>query len=185
MAITDNYKKELELLHSRKTFGTSSSIPKVVTDLITNKSIKSVLDYGAGKGNTSNSLKEQFPNLSVFSYDPATFPGPLPTSVELIYSSDVLEHVEPDLIEETLIDLSNRSTRYQYHLIACHPAKKSLSDGRNAHLIVEEPNWWKSRLDNIKGWTIIFEETKEYIAHVKKGPPITVVKYIVILEKIQ
>ena len=30
--------------------------------------------------------------------------------------------------------------------IACYPAKKQLPDGRNAHLIVEKPEWWREQL---------------------------------------
>jgi len=47
--------------------------------------------------------------------------------------------------------------KYQYHLIACHPAKKTLSDGRNAHLIIENPDWWKVKMIDPR-WKIIHEE---------------------------
>ena len=96
----------------------------------------------------------------------------------------MLEHIEPHLLDETIQDLCNRTTRYQYHLIACHPSKKSLSDGRNAHLIVKNPTWWKNKIEVLDGWKIIFETIKERHAPVKKGPPRHVVKYIVILEKV-
>lgn len=185
MSHSKDYLTELQKLHSKKTFGTAASLPLEVEQLIQEKNIKSVLDFGAGKGNTSTTIKEKFPNIDLYTYDPVTFPISLPSSVDLIYSSDVLEHVEPDLIDNTLLDLFKRATRYQYHLIACHPAKKSLSDGRNAHLIVESPNWWKQKLQSIQNWKIIFEDKREYTAQVKKGPPREVVKYIVILEKLQ
>ena len=150
---------------------------------IEEKNIKSFLDYGAGKGHTSNTIKETYPNINLYSYDPAMFPIPLPEQVELTYSSDVLEHIEPDLLVTTIQDLCNRSSRYQYHLIACHPAKKALSDGRNAHLIIEKPDWWKRKLEQLDDWKIIHEEVTERHAKVKKGPPLHVVKYIVMLEK--
>lgn len=184
MAHSKEYLKELEKLHNKKTFGTAASLPTEVENLIIEKNIQSILDFGAGKGNTSSTIKEKFPFIDVFTYDPVTFPIQLPKKVDLIYSSDVLEHIEPDLIDTTLLDLCNRSVKYQYHLIACHPAKKALSDGRNAHLIIESPKWWKNKIKNIQGWQIIHEEIKEYTAHVKKGPPREVIKYIVILEKI-
>jgi len=184
LAHSKEYLTELEKLHNKKTFGAAATLPHEVSKLIIEKNIKSILDFGAGKGNTSSTIKEKFLDIELYTYDPVTFPIQLPNFVELTYSSDVLEHIEPHLIDQTLSDLSNRSTRYQYHLIACHPAKKSLSDGRNAHLIVESPKWWKNKIKNIQGWQIIFEEIKEFTAHVKKGPPIEVIKYIVILEKI-
>jgi effector-binding domain-containing protein len=184
MAHSKEYLEELKLLHSKKTFGLNKNIPDIVKKLIEEKNIKSFLDYGAGKGHTSNTIKETYPDIELHTFDPATFPNPLPKQVELTYSSDVLEHVEEHLINETLQDLCNRSTRYQYHLIACHPAKKALSDGRNAHLIIENPDWWKSKLGEIEGWNIIHEETTERYAQPKKGPLLHVIKYIVIMEKV-
>ena len=184
MAHTNEYIEELKLLHNKKTFGLNKNIPDVVKNLIEENDIKSFLDYGAGKGFTSNTIREIYPNIELHTFDPATFPNPLPEQVDLTYSSDVLEHIEPDLIDETLQDLCNRSTRYQYHLIACHPAKKALSDGRNAHLIIENPKWWKKKIEALSGWNIIHEEITERYAKVKKGPPRHVVKYIVILEKV-
>ena len=184
MAHSKEYLEELKLLHSKKTFGLNKNIPDIVKKLIEEKNIKSFLDYGAGKGHTSNTIKETYPDIELYTYDPATFPIPLPEQVELTYSSDVLEHVEEWFIDNTLQDLCNRTTRYQYHLIACHPAKKALSDGRNAHLIIENPDWWKSKLGEIQGWNIIHEETTERYAQPKKGPLLHVIKYIVIMEKV-
>ena len=68
-----------------------------------------------------------------------------------------------------------------YHLIACHPAKKCLSDGRNAHLIIESPTWWRSKLQSID-YQIVSEKITQYQATPKKGPTIDVVKYIVTVE---
>lgn len=183
MAHSKEYLTELEKLHSKKTFGTAGSIPTVVKELLDLNKITSVLDYGAGKGNTTAAFKNQYSNLVVYSFDPVTFPNPLPESVDLVYSSDVLEHVEPELIDDTLNDLCRIATKYQYHLIACHPAKKSLSDGRNAHLIIESPNWWKQKITALSGWKIVSEDIIEYTSIVKKGPPLNVTKYVVILVK--
>ena len=145
MSYSKEYLEELKTLHNKKTFGLNRNIPEIVHKIIKENNIKSFLDFGAGKGHTSATISQTYPEIDLHTFDPATFPNPLPKEVELTYSSDVLEHVEPDLIDETLNDLCARSTRYQYHLIACHPAKKALSDGRNAHLIIENPKWWKNR----------------------------------------
>ena len=68
----------------------------------------------------------------------------------------------------------------QYHLIACHPAKKKLSDGRNAHLIIEEPTWWKNKLSEYK-WNTHYEKTTEKKLVERFG--IYVQKYITVLKK--
>jgi hypothetical protein len=185
MAHSKEYQAELELLHKKKTFGLNKGKNlKHLLPILEEKDIKTFLDYGAGKGYLSDTLQKEYPNMQIYKFDPATFPYPLPEKVELTYSSDVLEHIEPHLLDETIQDLCNRTTRYQYHLIACHPSKKSLSDGRNAHLIVENPTWWKNKIEALDGWKIIFETIKERHAPVKKGPARHVVKYIVILEKV-
>ena len=185
MAHSKAYLEELKILHSKKTFGRNENIPGSVVQILEEKNITSFLDYGAGKGLTSRTMNTLYPNIKLHTYDPVTFPGALPEQVEFTYSSDVLEHVEPDLLVTTIQDLCDRTTRYQYHLIACHPAKKSLSDGRNAHLIIEKPDWWKSKLDNLQGWNIIHEDTIErYANKVKKGPALYILKYIVMLEKV-
>ena len=75
----------------------------------------------------------------------------------------------------------NIATKYQYHLIACHPAKKKLRDGRNAHLIIEQPNWWRNKLEKYN-WSFVFEEVKEKDRFIQ-GQNIHMIKYIVLLEK--
>ena len=184
MAHSNDYLKQLQQLHSKKSFGNSEKLPKVVTDLIEDNNIKSILDFGAGKGKTSAFISKIYPDVTLYSYDPVTFPIQLPESVELIYSSDVLEHIEPELLDDTLKDLFSRASKYQYHLIACHPAKKKLNDGRNAHLIIESPEWWSKKINEFKEWKIVYEQVTESIAKLKKGSPINVIKYIIIMERI-
>ena len=61
--------------------------------------------------------------------------------------------------------------------------RKRLSDGRNAHLIIEEPKWWKDKIEQIPGWKIIFENIKGPKPLVRGNITIDIVKYTVILEK--
>ena len=183
MAISNNYKQQLVELHSKvDSFGKRSKLPDEFKKLLDTNNFTSVLDFGAGKGNLVNTLKSKYPRLKVYAYDPVTFDNPLPNTVDVIYSSDVLEHIEPELLDETLEDLFNRASKYQYHLIACHPAKKKLNDGRNAHLIVEGPDWWRSKLKKFN-WSIEHEDIQEWIATPKKGPPLPIKKYILLLKK--
>jgi hypothetical protein len=183
MAHSKEYLEELKKLHNIKSFGRASGIPKLVSTLFETNEVTSMLDFGAGKGNTSNAIKESYPNINLYTYDPVTFPIELPKQIDLVYSSDVLEHVEPNLIDSTIIDLFQRGTKYQYHLIACHPAKKSLSDGRNAHLIIEEPEWWENKITSLcPNWKIISKNITEGWNKVKKGGPVYVKKYIVLLK---
>jgi hypothetical protein len=43
---SEKYLEELQTLHSKKTFGNTSALPKDVKALITKNNIKSILDFG-------------------------------------------------------------------------------------------------------------------------------------------
>ena len=183
MTISQQYQQDLTNMHKRKSFGNRSKLPQQLKDVIEQYQIQSILDFGCGKGNLVKTLREEYPNMKVYGYDPgnAEF-STLPAEVDLIYSTDVLEHIEPEFLSQTIADLSSR-TSLMYHIIACHPAKKFLPDGRNAHLIIEPPLWWNKQLQNLKDYTILTESTKEWVATPKKGPTIDVVKYEVLLKR--
>jgi len=183
MTHSNEYAEELKKLHSKKSFGVSKNIPKEVRLLIEKHKVQSILDFGCGKGLTLQEFINSYPDIQCIGFDPGREGfDTLPDSVDLIYSSDVLEHIEPELLDATLTDLFSRCNKAMYHLIACHPAKKALSDGRNAHLIIESPKWWKKKLTSL-GWNIVEDRIIEYTSEVKKGPPREIVKYLVIIEK--
>ena len=105
---------------------------------------RSVLDYGAGKGLLRKSLPQ---TLDVREYDPAIEAiSARPEQADIVTCTDVLEHIEPECLLEVLEDINGLSARGVFLSIACRPAKKFLSDGRNAHLIVEKPMWWLGRI---------------------------------------
>jgi SAM-dependent methyltransferase len=182
MSYSDSYKETLKDLHKSKAFGNKSSIPQEVIDCIEKYQVTSILDFGCGKGNFLTTLKEQYPDITVFGFDPGNdLFSTLPDKVDMIYSSDVLEHIEPEHLTETLVDLKKRCFKVMYHLIACHPAKRIMNDGRNAHLIIENPTWWQAKLQNVD-YQIVSEKIIQYQAVPKKGPTIDVVKYIITVE---
>ena len=185
MQNSDAYTKELERLHARKSFGTASGVPGILQSFLDDRpDIKSILDFGCGKGTPFESLVSK--DMKVYSYDPITNPIELPKQVDLVYSRDVLEHIEPEQIDSVLKKLFTISNKYQHHLIACHPAKKGLSDGRNAHLIIERPKWWKQKIQTIPGWKIIYDHIKGPKRKVfKNNTVIDIVKYTVVLERIK
>lgn len=182
--ISEDYKKDLKKLHENKAFGDRAEIAKEVDRCIEEYNIKSILDFGCGKGNVMNALMVKYPYIQVYGYDPGREGyDKLPDNVDMIISTDVLEHIEPELLDETIKDLGRRTNKVMYHLIACHKSKKSLPDGRNAHLIVEKPDWWQNKLADVLGWKMYNHKVTEHTAQPKKGPPIHVVKYEVTLEK--
>jgi len=48
--------------------------------------------------------------------------------------------------------------RCGFFRIACYHAKKHLPDGRNAHLIVESPEWWRDKIVNFMKVKIVSEQ---------------------------
>ncbi len=180
--ISEDYKNQLVKLHKSSVFGDMKTIPSDVRLLIEKYNVSSILDFGCGKGLLVESLKKEFPNIKVYGYDPSdTDKNVLPENVDMIISFDVLEHIEPNFINETLINLKTICNKVMHHVIACHPAKRILEDGRNAHLIVESPEWWKVKILETINWNFSFEDIISYVSNPKKGNPISVVKYKVTL----
>lgn len=114
----------------------------LVKKLCESLATKSVLDYGCGKGYLAKNL--DFP---IWEYDPA-IPGKSdsPRPANLVVCTDVLEHIEPDLLHFVLNDLARCVELVGFFVIHTGPSQKTLSDGRNSHLIQQVPKWWKKQL---------------------------------------
>jgi hypothetical protein len=114
-----------------------------VERLVNEEAHCSVLDYGCGKG----TLMAALPHMVSAEYDPA-IPGKdaRPAPADLVVCTDVIEHVEPANLDHVLRDLRRLTKRKLLFSISTVPAKKTLADGRNAHLIVQPPKWWHQRL---------------------------------------
>lgn len=183
--ISDNYKKILTEIHDTSPFGKRSKVPKYLSEFISQINPTSMLDFGCGKGRLVQRLSEDYPNISVSGYDPGNkdFNKSLDdVYVDLLVSTDVLEHVEPEHINKTLEYLSTRS-KYIYHLIALSPAKLILPDGRNAHLIQESPEWWRNKFLNLN-YKILKEDYMEFYKTPKgTKKPMLVKKYFIMAEK--
>ena len=159
--ISDNYVDQLKALHAgKKRFGVMSEQPKyvkIISNLIEESETKELLDYGSGKQNTEKRFSKN--GVSVTSYEPAIDAlanNNIPK--EIVICIDVLEHIEPDMLENVLADLHRCTLKKGFFTISLRPAVKTLPDGRNAHLIIETSAWWKERL--LKYFDIQQEETR-------------------------
>lgn len=151
MLISDEYRALNAQLHrDRPDYGTSGHRwAKAVMDLAKQYGAYTVLDYGAGKSTLKNALPPLAEHGIRFEeYDPAV-PGldAPPSPADLVVCTDVLEHIEPDCLDAVLADLRRCTLKVAFLEIATRPAVKTLADGRNAHLIVEPPEWWLPKLD--------------------------------------
>jgi len=119
-------------LHENPDYGVASIyFAPIVDDVIQMFNITSLLDYGAGKCRLkpSNELWSQTPEPN-----------------EFVTCIDVLEHIEPELLDNVLDDLKRVVDKYGLFTIHTGPAIKVLPDGRNAHLIQQPLEWWNKHL---------------------------------------
>lgn len=108
-----------------------------------------ILDYGCGKGKLGIGRKYD-PAIPEFSQDPEP--------ADLIVCTDVMEHIEPELLEDVLKHIRSKMKKYGYFTIGCSKAAKKLPDGRNAHLIIQRPEWWVERLSQY--FTVVRHQTR-------------------------
>lgn len=147
MLITPEYRKEQEKLHENPNYGVASvSFAPMVTALIDTLGIEGMLDYGAGKARLAQSIQPDH-KVMIHLYDPAQPDySDTPDPSEFVTCIDVLEHIEPDLLDNVLDDLKRVTLRYGFFTIHTGPAIKTLTDGRNAHLTQKDFKWWLPKL---------------------------------------
>lgn len=143
--ISDDYRKLQEELHRNPAYGVMSvQYAPLVAEVMRAVGAKELLDYGAGKGRLADALEEilQRP-VTVHHYEPAVREWSRPPQpCEFVACIDVLEHIEPGLLDNVLDDLRRVTVGTGLFTVDCGPAAKVLADGRNAHLIQEPPEWW-------------------------------------------
>lgn len=147
--ISPEYIEEQRRLHAapKGYGGRGDKWAPVVAGIARRYGAASVLDYGCGQGTLKKALAELAPDLPVSEYDPAIkgksrVSGP----ADLVVCSDVIEHIEPDRLGVVIDHLFRLANKALFAVIATRPSKKLLSDGRNAHLIIEPEGWWRERL---------------------------------------
>jgi cyclopropane fatty-acyl-phospholipid synthase-like methyltransferase len=160
MIIDPAYQAQLAEMHSQGRFVRGSKMLGAITPFIDQYRPTSVLDFGCGHGALMSSIGQAYPNIQVDGYDPGnskhnTIPA---QSFDAIVSADVFEHIEPEHLASTLQLISGKIQVAGWFRIACYPAKKHLPDGRNAHLIVESPAWWREQLLANMNVAIVKEE---------------------------
>jgi len=151
------YRAQLAAKHRGMRWGKSgaSHAPEILA-FAADLGATSVLDYGAGCATLAASV----PALRVFDYDPGTAAHALPKPADLVVSTDVLEHVEPDKIGNVLRHQYLLARKGAYLVIALSPAREVLPDGRNAHLLVKPASWWLEKIYDA-GWSMMRDEKRK------------------------
>lgn len=166
--ISASYIKQNRILHETNALYGVSAVKHVDTikKIYEKTESKSLLDYGCGKGLLAKELP--FP---IWEYDPA-IPGKdsPPKQADFVVCIDVLEHIEPDYLDNVLYDLARCIKKVGYFTICTKASMKTLPDGRNSHLIQKGKEWWENRLKpffNIPDKGIIL---KDRVLHVVASP---------------
>jgi hypothetical protein len=160
--ISKSYSQLNNILHKTNiTYGCSTKKYKtIILNLINQYNFTSMIDYGCGKQTAKTFLPE---NIKYIPYDPAFKElNTLPEPNEFLICTDVLEHIEPEYLDNVLKSINDKTLNICFLTISLRPAGKFLSDGRNAHLIVENKEFWLNKIDkNFNNFKIINEEYLE------------------------
>ena len=148
VTISDDYLQQQRILHENPNYGVASlSFAPIVADLIRQTGCKSISDYGAGKKRLLEGLRKAgvYPS-EYLPYDPVFPEYGVPKPADLVCCIDVLEHIEPELIDNVINDLQKITKNLGFFTIHMGPAAKTLIDGRNAHLIQKPSSWWLPKI---------------------------------------
>ena len=158
--ISDAYRDQQTELHKNPDYGVASThFAPLVSRICNDYKVQELLDYGAGKGRLAQSLEVDH-EVTVTQYDPA-IPAYSqdPTPSEMVACIDVLEHIEPDLLDNVLDDLKRLTLSIGLYTVATEPAMKTLPDGRNAHLTVMPASWWLPKI--MERWEVHTYQRRE------------------------
>lgn len=148
--VSDEYKAVLVAKHSQGPWGTDGRRhAQFLEAYARNIGAEDILDYGCGAGMLKAALDPPTGSrlIKVYEYDPGVAgKDELPKPAGLIVCTDVLEHVEPDKIDHVLSHICTLAKQGAYITISLRSAAHTLPDGRNAHLIVENSEWWLKKL---------------------------------------
>lgn len=146
MLVSATYKEQLETLHqedSKWGSGPRLHVDRIGKFLCENK-VKSFVDYGCGKGRNVRFFFSQ----KVYSYDPGVSEWSAePPQDSYLICMDVLEHIEPDLLDNVLEHMVSKFTKKALCSLSTVASRDILPDGRNAHLIQESISWWIPRIE--------------------------------------
>lgn len=161
MLITPEYvSMNKALFATEPLYGVSGSVHRNMVRVWSKWGRKSVLDYGCGRQTLKTALG---PAYDVTCYDPCVEGCDLPPQpCDIVYCGDVLEHVEPECLDDVLADLLRVTKEFLIAIISMAESTQTLADGRNAHLIQKDKDWWKDRLE-AAGFEIVQTKLKEKI----------------------
>ena len=179
MRITKEYRRLNKQVHEEVSFGCSGyRWVRWVLGMIAQHDVKTMLDYGCGRGSLKHHLtkyiketsgkKDKGEEFFLRQYDPCIKAWAAePKPADLVTCTDVLEHVEPDCIDEVIDHIFSLAEKATFMSICLRPAGQHLPDGRNAHLLIMPKDWWMAKLTERlpEGWFLRSLPCKKYGKH--------------------
>ena len=154
MIPSDSVKQNKELHSKDQNFGNradaagvATNLPKALARLNNLGLCNSVLDYGTGKGLLVHRLRNEFgSSILCNGYDPSVDEwSSSPSNADVVTCLDVLEHIELHDIDSFINNLNSLTNVILFGCIDHQLAVKTLSDRRNAHILLAPPDWWISK----------------------------------------
>lgn len=142
--ITPEYQQKITHYHKGRVWG--GAVKGKVFDIectANDNGCRTILDFGCGFGMLKEKIGHKF---DVTEYDAGIErKNKLPVgSYDMVVCVDVMEHVEPEFVDETIELLYQYATKVIYVSICCAPSLENFDDGENLHLTVRPPSWWMS-----------------------------------------
>jgi len=148
MLISEEYRQQQEKLHAKGGYGvTAKKYGAMISRIIDKTEVDTVCDYGCGSQPSLMETLKPERDIVLQLYDPCVPKyADTPKPSDLVVACDMLEHIEPDLLDNVLDHLAELTQQILFCSINTGPAGKTLEDGRNAHLIQEPLPWWVPKL---------------------------------------
>jgi 2-polyprenyl-3-methyl-5-hydroxy-6-metoxy-1,4-benzoquinol methylase len=156
--ISHEYAALLARKHSEKRWGTDGKRhAAAVAALADQAKAETILDYGCGEQTLAAAMAPR----KVLGFDPGMVGRDgMPKPCDVLACTDVLEHVEPEKLGNVLAHMHAICLKAAFLVISTRPAREVLPDGRNAHLIVRDAEWWTDQI-LAAGFTIERAELRE------------------------
>ena len=143
---------------------------ETIDNIIEEHNIETSLDYGCGKARFHPL------NWNFDKYDPAVpeFSNKPKKQYDLVISTDVMEHIPRDGVDYVIEDIFKLAKKFVFVTVACRPAKNILPNGANAHVTVENEDWWEPKFKKFSDQYGVSYK----VIYIYKGKKVNPVEYL-------